>query len=296
MSRKDADFMLWLGDNWYLSDDECTTPEGLWGKAHYARTVKTLQPLLTRKMPAYAIWDDHDYGPNQSQKNFPLKQVSRDIFMDTWKDNPTYGENGEGIYTSFRKNDVEFILLDDRWWRDYDRLWDYKWFKRNRDKRMFGQQQMDWLKKKLLEDTTASFKIIVNGSQMLNPWAKDDCFIHFPIEYYDLLDFIAANRINGVIFLSGDRHYSEIIRLPREDHYPLYDVTVSPFTSTPDPVKGREKHNIYRVPGSYIPTYNFARYTVSGDEANRKLKVEFFDKYGKLLNEWQVMSSELRDE
>jgi len=294
MSRQQADFMLWLGDNWYLDKDEWTTVEGLRNKAHYARTVTTIQPLLRMHLPEYAIWDDHDYGPDQSMQDYPLKNESRRIFMDTWKDNPFYGEDGQGIYTSFTRDDVQFILLDDRWFRDRDNLWDYKFFKPNPKKRMFGHKQMEWLKEKLMEDTSARFKIVVSGSQMLNPWAKGDCFVHFPVEYQELLSFLNDKRIPGVIFLTGDRHYSEIIKLNREHQYPLYDITVSPFTSTPDPVRGIEKHNKYRVAGSYIPIHNFARFAVSGNKENRRLTVTFFDKRGKLLNTWEIRAAELR--
>jgi alkaline phosphatase D len=293
MSKKQADFMLWLGDNWYLDYPEWETAEGMRKKARYARTVKTTQPIRVKGIPEYALWDDHDFGPNQSQQDFPLKHVSREIFMETWKDNPSFGEANQGVYTSFRKEDVRFILLDDRWWRDFDRLWDYKFFKPNPNKRMFGVQQMAWLKKQLTEDTAAAFKVIVNGSQMLNPWAKGDCLAHFPVEYQELLDFINRERIKGVLFLSGDTHFSEIIRLDREQKYPLYDITVSPLTSTVSNPRGYERHNKFRVPGTLIEQQNFARFSVTGDMENRRLEVEFFDKYGRLLNQWTVSKKEI---
>ncbi len=294
MSQKKADFMLWLGDNWYLDEPEWESVEGLKKKAHYARTVKTLQPLIKMHLPEYAIWDDHDYGPDQSNKNYPLKRESREIFMDTWPDNPSYGEDGEGIYTSFIKADVQFILLDDRWFRDRDSKWDYGLFKPNPNKRMFGEKQMQWLKRKLLEDSNVHFRIIVNGSQMINPLAKGDCFAHFPVEYNDLLNFISENGVKGVMFLSGDRHYSEIIRLDRKGTYPLYDVTVSPLTSTPDPVKGREKHSRYRVNGSYFPQHNFSIFSFTGDAENRKLSVHFFDVDGRELFHWTIAARDLQ--
>jgi len=294
MSKKKADFMLWLGDNWYLDQVDWETAEGLRRKAHYARTAKTVQPLLQQGMQEYAIWDDHDFGPNQSQQDFPLKQVSRDIFIETWKDNPSFGENNEGIYTSFRKDDVLFILLDDRWWRDADRLWNYKFFKPNPNKRMFGKQQMEWLKAKLKEDTTASFKIVVNGSQMLNPKAKGDCLTNYPIEYNELLGFIRDEKIEGVVFISGDKHFSEIIKLERENQYPLYDVTVSPLTASISKPAPREKRSRYRVQGSLIETHNFARCIISGPEGARNLSVVFYDKNGRKLFDWSVNSSELK--
>lgn len=295
MSRKDADFMLWLGDNWYMGPEDYGTPEGVRYRAHYTRKVKEMQPLVRRNWQEYATWDDHDYGDDQSHENFRLKKVSREVFMETWKDNPYFGENNEGIYTSFRKEDVLFILLDDRWWRDDDVLFDYKYFKPNKHKRMLGKQQMAWLKRTLLQDSSATFKIIVNGSQILNPWSTQDCMSHYPIEYNELLGFISDNHLSGVLFLTGDRHYSEIIKVDRKDRYPLYDITVSPLTSSIEYVKGREKNNKYRVKNSLIEIHNFARFSVYGNASNRKLAVDFFDKYGKLLNSWQTTSMELKD-
>ncbi|HRO42973.1 MAG TPA: alkaline phosphatase D family protein [Flavipsychrobacter sp.] len=295
MAKKDADFMLWLGDNWYLDKEDWGTEEGLRRKAHYARTVKTVQPLLQKGITEYAIWDDHDFGPNQSQQDYPLKNVSRQIFIETWNHNPSFGEDDEGIYTSFRREDVLFILLDNRWWRDFDRLWAYKFFKPNPNKRMFGQKQMKWLKQQLIEDTSAAFKVIVSGSQMLNPWSKGDCFFHFPVEYNELLDFIAKKKINGVLFVSGDVHFSEIIKLNRKDRYPLYDLTVSPLTSTISKPRGREKNNKYRVENSLIEKHNFARFTFTGEEKNRKMNVEFFDNHGKLIYNWSIASVDLRN-
>ena len=293
LSQKEGDFMLWLGDNWYLDYPEWETAEGLRKKAQYARTVKTTQPIRDMGKPEYAVWDDHDYGPNQSQRDFPLKKVSREVFMETWKDNPSFGENGEGVYTSFRKGDVQFILLDDRWWRDHDHRWKRKWFKPNPNKRMFGRQQMEWLKRELRRDSSLAFRIVVNGSQVLNPWAKGDCLSHFPIEYNELIGFLAEEKTEGVIFLSGDTHFSEIIRLNRPAAYPLYDITVSPLTSTVAKTCGRERRNKYRVPGTLIEAQNFAQWHISGSEGSRKIGITFFDKYGRKINEWSVNRSEL---
>lgn len=295
MANMDSDFMLWLGDNWYLDYDEWGQPDSMRTKAREARSARTVVWLKDKPTPEYAIWDDHDYGPNQSTKNFPLKQVSREIFMNTWTDNPGYGEHNEGIYTSFRYNDVKFILLDDRWWRDRDNLWAYKWWHPNKDKRMFGKQQMKWLKQQLTSDTSTAFKFIVNGNQILNPWSESDGLIHYPIEYNELLDFIRNKNIPGVVFLTGDKHYSEIIRKERKGKYTLFEITVSPLTSSPSQAGGTERLNKYRVSGTLVETNNFARISVTGEPGDRQLKVQFFDSNKRKVGEWQVSSTELHD-
>ena len=46
-----------------------------------------------------------------------------------------------------------------------------------------------------------------------------------------MVDLIAKTHANGVIFISGDVHYSEISKL-ETDHYPIYDHTSSGLSST----------------------------------------------------------------
>ena len=59
------------------------------------------RPLL-RHAPQYAIWDDRDFGPSDSDRTFPLREASGAIFERYWA-NPSYGsEPGlDGIWSSF---------------------------------------------------------------------------------------------------------------------------------------------------------------------------------------------------
>ena len=126
--------------------------------------------------------------------------------------------------------DADIFLTDNRWWRSADLLPDSVNGKPNPEKKMLGDQQMEWLKNSLLY-STATFKIIVVGSQVLNPVSPFDKWRDFPSEYQELMDFLTEQKINGVLFLTGDRHHSEIIKVERPGTYPLYDITVSPLIS-----------------------------------------------------------------
>ena len=59
---------------------------------------------------------------------------------------------------------------------------------------------MQWLQNALLF-SKAPFKIIVTGSQVLNPKNKYECMQEYPFEYNQLLNFLADKKIKGVIFL-----------------------------------------------------------------------------------------------
>lgn len=293
MAKVPASFMLWLGDNWYTREVDYYSDYGLYYRASITRNLPILKNFW-KAMPHYAIWDDHDYGWNDADKSYPLKQTSRKVFMDYWT-NPSYGEDGEGVYTKITKNDVDFFLLDDRWWRSAGDLADSIDGRPNADKRMWGKKQMDWLKNALSTsngNTNINFRIIVTGSQVLNPASPYDCATHYPIELEELENFIRDNGIKGILFLDGDRHHSEVIKVQKEGMYPLYDITASPLTSGISKFSGPEKNNPYRILG-IEDTQNFSKITVSGKRNDRTLKLEYYNPKGDKLAEWSVTQKEL---
>jgi alkaline phosphatase D len=290
MAKEKSAFMLWLGDAWYTREVDMNSEWGLWYRASHDRALPVLQDFW-KSMPQYAIWDDHDYGPNDIGKNYILKETSRKVFNSYFPNN-SCGENGQGIYTMLNYGDVDVFMTDDRWWRSADRMKDSINGKPNPEKRMLGKEQMEWLKNSLLY-SWATFKIIAVGSQVLNPVSPYDKWSDFPAEYQEMLDFIKDNNIEGVIFLTGDRHHSEIIRINRPGTYPLYDVTVSPLTSGTHAWSGAEINNPYRVLG-IAEKQNYARFNISGTINDRKLKVEFLGIKGEKLGEWSIHEKELK--
>lgn len=294
MAREKAAFMLWLGDNWYTREADYHSNYGLWYRAWRDRSLPVLQPFWS-SMSHLAIWDDHDFGPNDYGKSYHLKNTSRDVFRHFWL-NHSYGNDGQGIYTRYHYNDVDFFMLDNRWWRDYDGLPDSLDGKPNPHKRMFGKAQMEWLKNELLlskANGSIAFRVIATGSQVLNPVSPFDKMLDFPTEYYELMDFIKTNRIEGVLFLTGDRHHSEVIRVQHDGLYPLYDVTCSPLSSGTHSFGGPEANNPYRVAG--VDKYqNYGRIKISGPRNERVFAIEFVGIKGEVLGSWQVGQGALR--
>jgi len=289
MANEKAAFMLWLGDAWYTREVDYYSDWGLWNRASHDRSVPEIQPFL-KSMPHLATWDDHDYGPNDIGKNYILKETSRKVF-NSYFCNPSSGENGQGIYTMTSWGDADIFLTDNRWWRSADRMPDSVNGQPNPEKKMLGDQQMEWLKNSLLY-SSASFKIITVGSQVLNPVSPYDKWRDFPAEYQELMDFLATHKISGVLFLTGDRHHSEIIKVDRPGTYPLYDITVSPLTSGTHVFGDAEKNNPYRVFG-LDQKQNYGRFSFSGSRGSRKLTVEFLGTKGEKLGEWTVTEKEL---
>ncbi|MCB0572700.1 MAG: alkaline phosphatase family protein, partial [Phaeodactylibacter sp.] len=61
--------MIWLGDNVYLREADWFSRTGILHRYTHTRSLPEMQPLLA-STHHYAIWDDHDYGPNNSNRSY----------------------------------------------------------------------------------------------------------------------------------------------------------------------------------------------------------------------------------
>lgn len=275
MSRQEADFMLWTGDHLYYKEKDWSSYEGMFRKFVETRSHHDLN-LFLKSMPQVATWDDHEYGPDNSGKAFDGKSEARKIFSKFWA-NPYYGEEYQGIYSNFIHKDCEFFLTDVRYFRDLPNLPNSK---------MLGEQQMAWLKNQL-KSSKATFKFVVVGTQAINTLAISEGYRRYAGERQALLDFIKNEKIEGVIFLSGDRHFAELYRLKSDDCYPLYDFTSSPLTSFSKVTPWRkERDGPTNVPETFYGHQNFGKVSVAGQPGKRKCTLQLYDNKAKQV--WKV--------
>lgn len=288
MAKQDAQFMLWLGDNTYTREVDYSSRWGMNYRYSHTRALPQMQALLA-KMQHYAIWDDHDYGPNNANKAYKFKEEAKSLFDQYWA-NPSSGQEGKGIYTQMTYSDCDFFLCDDRYFRCDDDLPDSIDGKANINKEMLGKQQMEWLKNTLI-NSRAAFKFICMGSQALNTLTPYDAFFHYPTEFSELLQFIESNKIPGVVFMSGDCHHSKVVKYNRKNAYPLYDIVSSSLTSGIHKPDNKEKINI--VGNTLVEDQNFAKITITGEKKNRQLLVEYFLSDGSKATEFKINQKEL---
>jgi alkaline phosphatase D len=123
--------------------------------------------------------------------------------------------------------------------------------------------------------------------------SSDEGFYNYSYEYHELMDFLNANKIKGILFLTGDRHHSEIVKTERTGNYNLYDITVSPFTSGVAKVKGAEINNPTRVSGSLVEKRNYAKISVQGKKNERVFLVQFIGEDSKSLYSWSITEQQL---
>ncbi len=276
MQAVETDFMFWLGDNVYYLLRHMNVPEMMYERRIKKAQVPEIKEFLASR-PHYAIWDDHDFGPNNQKGNFPLKDTSLFIHNSFWA-NPYHGlPDLKGIFTHFDLSDARFILLDNRY---------HSTPYGHAKPAMIGRGQMAWLKERLLE-STATFNFIAVGSQALNLLDKGESWARYPEERQEILDFIEAEQIKNVIFLTGDRHHTELQKVEMNDGLIIYDFTCSPLTSAlhKSVLTGHEANNPQRVPGTLVAQHNFGKVSVGGEEGARTCLIEVFDEKGEPL--WQ---------
>ena len=220
--------LLLLGDNVYIDDPE--TPE--MQRFHYYR--RQSQPewgKLAKAVPIYSIWDDHDFTTNDGWGGPDIEKPSwkRDvweIYKENW-DNPYYGGGKEnpGCWFDFRIGNVHFIMIDGRYYRESPK---------DKSPSMLGPVQMKWLKK-TLTDKPATFKVICTNVPMapkVKPGSKDT-WDGYSDERSAIYQFIADQKLPGVVILSADRHRSDAYKVDTEIEgmYPLFEFSSSRLTN-----------------------------------------------------------------
>jgi alkaline phosphatase D len=279
------DFMVWMGDNVYYREPDWNTLTGMQHRYTHGRSLPELQPLLA-STHHYAIWDDHDYGPNDSDRSFWNKNMALEVFKNFWG-NLAYSFEDEGVTGTFFWNDCQFFLLDDRWWRCPN------FRDEGKDRDYFGEKQLNWLID-ALTFSRATFKFVVNGGQIINPFAGNENMSNYGPERARLLARIAEEKISGVIFLTGDRHHSCLQKLEREGTYPLYDLTISSLTAGSHTPQNAELEAALIVPGTLVNIHNYGILELSGPRTDRKLTISACDKSGTVLWKQEIKAIDLK--
>jgi alkaline phosphatase D len=193
-----------------------------------------------------------------------------------------------GVFGRARIGDVDLFLLDDRWYRSANRMNDEP------GKTMFGAQQVEWLKNALVY-SHAALKLVVNGSQLWNRANRFEGFNHFSYEQKALADWLVAQRVDGVMFASGDRHFGELLRIERPGAYPLYEFTSSPLTSRPwENPESAERSNPEGLPRPRVGKRQFGLSRQSAPAKARRIARESYDQEGTLLWRHELGTRDLR--
>jgi alkaline phosphatase D len=259
------DIYLSLGDAIYGDYD---------GKKVYAVTPESLRrewqtladnpdwEYLASRVPIMATWDNHDYGHHSAGAEFPLKDVSAEIFLDFFAE-PDDSERryGPGVYSSKIFGPVgkrlQIVLLDTRTFKTPPVLSERPEgaggslgkYAPNADPAatLLGRAQWQWLAQEL--QRPADVRLIASSGQVVADEKGMDEWGNYPRERERLLRLVAAAPSGKSLLLSGNVHFSEVSAID-VDNVHIVDFTSSGLTHVnkvyPD------APNRHRVAGPYV--------------------------------------------
>jgi len=235
--RKDVDAVIHLGDfiyeygkskqgetisRYHLPENEIVSLSDYRTRYSQYRLDKGLLHM-SRQHPLIAIWDDHEVANDSytlgAQNHQPeegdyekRKAAARQAYYE-WM--PIREDNK--LYRSFAYGNLaELIMLDERLegrTKPVDSITDPNYL--DEERTMLGSAQLNWFET-TLKESKAAWKII--GNQVIFAdiyYGKHrktirnlDSWDGFPAEKKRVTDFIQANQIHDVIFVTGDSHGS----------------------------------------------------------------------------------------
>ena len=295
LARKN-DLFIFLGDNIYGDTRDMSVLSAKYARFAAIPGVARLRATT----PVVAMWDDHDFGENDAGGDYPLKEQSREVFLDFWQepaDSPR--RNRDGVYASYvfgpPGQRVQVILPDLRYNRtalmarefggtDYETWAQARVasgqplpgpYVRNPDAKatMLGERQWQWLERQL--EVPADLRLFGSSVQVLADFTGWESWANFAHDQQRLFDLIRRKRANGVVFLSGDIHYAELSRLDVNVPYTLWDLTSSGLTEewrVPTPNANRASE--------VVADANFGTIDVDWQGAATKLKLGIVDTTG----------------
>jgi len=277
--NKFVDLNFFIGDNVYadyngLLKVKVDSVEQLWRR--YAETLENLYVYHSSILkPTFFMWDDHDYGLNDGGAEYDLKEDSLKVFETFY---PRYAVDGFkktnfGVGSLLEAYGQNFLFLDSRFYRETN------------DKKgsHLGKKQFEYVKNQLQKSKKPLW--MIKGDQFFGDYHPYESYekLH-PEEFKDFVSLLNKAK-RPVLFLSGDRHLTEIMKLKSpEFNFNSYEITSSGIHAKvfKDSLK---KHPNPRQLVGKSGVYN---YTVIEVLSDRKYKVSSFGE-----KNWSHFSREL---
>jgi alkaline phosphatase D len=282
LSRK-PDAILFNGD---VAVQDRMNNSGLHRADYLLRDFIPAWQKLVATIPAYDTWDDHDYFNDDLAgipKGFTLadKEKVWNIYRYAWN-NPAYGfgENNKGVFYRTRVGPADIIMVDERYFRTGEKG------------SFLGKEQMEWLKKNLLE-CKGPF-IILSCGTMWSDYVddgKDSWGVNDPEGRENLFSFIEKNNIKGVLLISGDRHGARGFTIPRSSGFNFYEFEAASLGGRvgPSAIDSLWKTQMYGISGKFA----FGEFSFGGSKADPEVIFRLWCDDGTMVFEKRLLRSQL---
>lgn len=256
-----SDIAFIVGDSCYadmvsLIERRDADPAQLWSR--YAQTRLKLRHYFEDNLtPTIYVWDDHDMGKNNGDRNFRYKAEAKDIFNTfTAQSENKILTRGPGVSSALTLCGQSFLLLDNRTYRSAPG---------DKNPAYFGSVQKSWALDYLSQHQKPSW--LMSGTQWFGGYRKKEGYEY---AHYNLMKqfFVELKKLDlRTILVSGDIHMSEIMRVePNWFGYPTYEITSSAMHSLAGPGWSDRLQNPRRI--SHVVASNFTQ-VLSSPNANR---------------------------
>ncbi|MFT5468599.1 MAG: N-acyl-D-aspartate/D-glutamate deacylase [Verrucomicrobiales bacterium] len=270
------DVFLFLGDNIYAD----TTDMAVMREKYAKLGANAGFQRLMAECPILATWDDHDYGVNDGGAGFSKRVDAQREFLDFWSvpaDSPR--REREGIYNARivgpEGKRVQFIMLDTRYFRNPLKTGEPRvggrYYPDDDPKlTMLGRAQWDWLEEQLRQP--AELRIIGSSIQFVPEASGQEAWSNLPRQRQQVLDLIAKTKANGVVFISGDRHWADLsVQTDDGAPYPIYDLTSSALNQIHP--RGTPTENRFRVIDETYHKENFGEIEIDWEKGKLALRI-----------------------
>jgi len=201
IASKEPLFFLHLGDLHYanIAKNDRALFQGAWQRVLGSPT----QGALCRHIPFAYVWDDHDFGPNNSDATSPSRVAAQLTYREFMPHYPLAAGSGSApIYQAFTAGRVRFLLTDLRSERSAEKMAD------GPRKSMLGAAQKKWFKEELLSAKASGAGLIVWASSVpfIGGAQKGDGWARYATERREIADFLKAHDIRNLCIVAGDAH------------------------------------------------------------------------------------------
>lgn len=285
MAQK-PDSFLFIGDNVYGDPawDGGASLQSL-RDAYAALAAQSEFQAFRAVVPMMAMWDDHDFGLNDSGAAFPFREWSETIFETFWGSRPEVRAR-PGVYDSViagpKGRRVQIVMLDTRF--------DRSPLKRGPatfprpplgpyvpddapGARFMSAAQWQWLEQELARP--AEVRIVVSSIQILSGAHGFETWANFPRERARLLDMIDRRAGGTVVLLSGDRHAAALYEDRLGDTgETIHEITSSALNMTMNSVAGTEREPDRLRTTEFYGGENFGLVEIDWKQRSLKLGIQ----------------------